>query len=68
VRPVEDLLPFLPALEVGADEARLLRNGIRIEAPADAPAEPLRIVSGGELIAVARVAEGRLRTEVVLPF
>jgi tRNA pseudouridine55 synthase len=72
VRPVEALLPFLPELEVGAEEARLLRNGIRIEAGAagapEAAGEPLRIVSGGELIAVARVAEGRLRTEVVLPF
>ncbi len=68
VHPVEELLPFLPVLEVTAEEARLLRNGIRIEAPAEAPPEPMRIACEGELIGVARVAEGRLRTEVVLPF
>jgi tRNA pseudouridine55 synthase len=68
VRPVEDLLPFLPALGVGTEDARLLRNGIRIDAPAEAPEGPLRIESGGDLVAVARVAAGKLRSEVVLPF
>ena len=68
VRPVEELLPFLPAIELPAEEAQRLRNGIRIDAPADAPEGPIRIASEGELIAVARVADGRLRTEMVLPF
>lgn len=68
IRPVEELLTFLPALEVDPEVARLLRNGIRPEAPAETDEGPLRILSAGELIAVARLAEGRLRTEVVLPF
>lgn len=68
VRPVEELLPFMPALGVDADDARLLRNGIRIDAPDGAPEGPFQVTSAGELVAVARVAEGRLRTEMVLPF
>ena len=32
-RPVEELLPFLPDLELSAEEARLVRNGIRLPAP-----------------------------------
>jgi tRNA pseudouridine55 synthase len=68
VRPVEELLPFLPELEVDAEEARLLRNGIRIPAPEGLADQPHRITCAGELIAVARAEEGRLRTEVVLPF
>jgi tRNA pseudouridine55 synthase len=68
VRQVEELLPFLPELEVGPEEARLLRNGIRIPAPGDLAEGPHRISCAGELIAVARDAEGVLRTEVVLPF
>jgi hypothetical protein len=61
---------FLPAVELDPDAARLVRNGVKVEAPAgdDVPAdEPLRLMCGGRLVAVARVAEGLLRTEVVLP-
>jgi tRNA pseudouridine55 synthase len=68
VRPVEELLTFLPEVVVDADDARLVRNGIRLEAPADAAEGPLRIVCEGELVAVARVEGDRLRTEMVLPF
>ena len=69
VRPVEELLPFLAEVELDPEQARLVRNGIRIDAPAGAAAEgPLKLTSEGELIAVARVDEQRLRTEVVLPF
>jgi tRNA pseudouridine55 synthase len=68
VRPVEELLPFLPEIEVDAEGARLVRHGIKLEAPADLDPGPVRIVSDGQLIAVARPVEGRLKTDVVLPF
>ena len=70
VHPVEELLPFLGEVELGLEQARLLRNGVRIPAPAGASAgpEPLRLSCEGRLIAVRRIADdGRLRTEVVLP-
>jgi tRNA pseudouridine55 synthase len=68
VRPVGELLPFLPELELSAEEARLVRNGIRLPVPEgrEAEAGPTRLASAGELVAVARVVAGELRTEVVL--
>ncbi len=69
LEPPRDLLPFLPEVALAPAAARRVRDGVRIEAPADAVGAgpgPLRLTTGGELIAVARVAEGRLRTEVVL--
>lgn len=68
VRPVGELLPFLPELELSAEEARLVRNGIRLPVPEgrEAEAGPMRLASAGELVAVARVVAGELRTEVVL--
>lgn len=69
IEPVEDLLPFLPAVALDPEAARQVQNGVRIEAP-EAARElgegPLRIISEGSLIAVGAVVEGRLRTEVVL--
>lgn len=70
LHPVEELLPFLSEIELDEDEARLVRNGVRIEAPEAAPgdAEPVRLTLEGRLIAVARsTEEGLLRTDVVLP-
>lgn len=68
VLPPEALLPFLPEVELDAERARLVRNGIRIPAPEDAPEGPLRLSFEGRLVAVARVAdEGLLRTDMVLP-
>ena len=66
----EELVAFLPAVELDPAGAQLVRNGVKVEPPAgsDLPAdEPLRIMCGGRLVAVARVAEGLMRTEVVLP-
>lgn len=67
VRPVEELLPFMAGLELDSERARLVANGIKLEAPPEAPAEgPFRLLCEGRLVAVARVREGLVRTEVVL--
>jgi len=68
IRPVEELVGFLPELQLDAEQARLIRNGIRIEAPPGIAEGPVRLALDGSLIAVAHVDDGRLRTEVVLPF
>ena len=70
VHPVESLLDFLDEIVLDEDDARLVRNGIRIEAPdgASGVSGPLRLTCEGRLIAVACVeGDGRLRTDVVLP-
>ena len=69
LEPVEDLVAFLPRVELDSERARLVRNGIRIEAPPEVSGSPgpLRLTSAGALVAIARVEEDRLRTEVVLP-
>jgi tRNA pseudouridine55 synthase len=72
-----DALPFLPAVDVSDDEAAAVRAGRTLPCPNEpwlVPGtchgrigrEPVRIVSGGDLVAVARVADGRLRPETVL--
>lgn len=69
IEPVEDLLTFLPGVALGPEEARMVRNGVRIEAPGAAleiGEGPLRITAEGSLIAVGGVVDGWLRTEVVL--
>ena len=68
IRPPAELVAHLAAVELGPDDVRRVRNGIRVPAPADAPVGvPLRLLGGGELVAIARAQDGLLRTEVVLP-
>jgi len=72
VQPVEELLTFLPELELDAAQAKLVRHGVRIEAPEGGGAlphgEPVRLSGGGELVAIARVEDdGLLRTDMVMP-
>ncbi|MCB0865353.1 MAG: tRNA pseudouridine(55) synthase TruB [Solirubrobacterales bacterium] len=70
VQPVEELLGFLPAVDLAPERARLVRNGVKIDAPDDAVTlgdGPFRITCSGTLVAVGRVVEGVLRTDVVLP-
>lgn len=66
-RPVEELVAHLPGIAIGADDARRVRNGIRIAAPADTGTGPLRLDCAGRLVAIAHADGGLLRTEVVLP-
>lgn len=69
LEPAAGLVAHLPEVRLDADSARLLRNGVRIEAPGAALAlgsGPLRVVAEGSLIAVARLDGGHLRTDVVL--
>jgi len=70
IRPPEELVWFLPEIALDAEQARLVRNGIRIPAPAaggGAEGEPHRLTLQGRLIAVARSREGLLVTDLVLP-
>jgi tRNA pseudouridine55 synthase len=70
IRPIDELLGHLPALELDAEEERLVRNGVRIEALAEAAPDrdgPYRLVGERGVVAVARTSAGRLVTEVVLP-
>ncbi len=46
ILPAADALPFLPAMEVSAEEAAAIRQGRR------RVAEAVRVLSGGELVAV----------------
>jgi tRNA pseudouridine55 synthase len=46
--PAADALPFLPAVEIGADEAAAIRSGRHRAAP------DVRTLCGGELVAVGR--------------
>ncbi len=65
---MEELVAFLPEIALDAEAGRLVRNGIRIEPPAGAPEGdgPLRLTCEGRLVAIARVTDGLLRTDVVL--
>ncbi len=68
IRPAAELVGHLPAVELGPDDVRRVRNGIRIPAPPEAAGEePLRLLGAGRLVAIARSQDGLLRTEVVLP-
>lgn len=49
ILPAAEALPFLPAVDVGAEEAAAIRGG-RVRARAD-----VRTLHGGELVAVGRV-------------
>jgi tRNA pseudouridine55 synthase len=70
-RPVESLLSFLPDAALDPEAARLVRNGVRIDAPAAALAasgEPVQLTSEGRLVAVGRADEaGLIRTDMVMP-
>lgn len=67
IRPVEELVAHLPVIAIGAEDARHVRNGVRIAAPADVGAGPLRLDRAGRLLAIAHADGELLRTEVVLP-
>jgi tRNA pseudouridine55 synthase len=57
--PLLDALDFLPALELGADRARIAGHGAAVEAPelAADPPEVVRLLDGDGLIALARPGE-----------
>jgi tRNA pseudouridine55 synthase len=59
-------LEFLPARELGEDEARRVANGVKLAlAPDDRPAGPLRLMQDGHLVAVAEARDQLLRPVVV---
>jgi len=67
IRPVEELVGFLPEITLDAEHERLVRNGVRIEPRQEAVGDgPFRLTHEGRLVAIARVSDGSLRTDVVL--
>jgi tRNA pseudouridine55 synthase len=67
ILPVEDLVSYLPERALSVAEARKVVHGIRLPAPGDAAPElPIRLTLDDRLLAIARVRDGELRTEVVL--
>ena len=64
ILPAADALPFLPALEVGREEAAVLRAGRALRRDANGL---VRVISADGLVAVARADDGLLRPETVLP-
>jgi len=73
IRPSGELVEYLPAIELDADAERLVRNGIRIDAP-DVSGPPdgagegrFRLLGPDGLVGIARIAGGSVVTEVVLP-
>ncbi len=59
-----EILPFLPAVEIGPDEASAIRAGRCIEACGEGQ---LRLLEKGQLVAVGRGASGIVRPETVMP-
>jgi tRNA pseudouridine55 synthase len=69
IHPVEELVAFLPEIALDPGDEQRVRNGIRIEPPAEqvgAGEGPIRLTCEGRLVAIARLTDGLLRTDVVL--
>jgi len=61
-------LEFMPARELDAEQARLVSHGVKLTLDdGDAPPSPLRLMHGGELVAVAEPRDRRLAPVVVFP-
>lgn len=65
--PLEEALPDLPRVEVDPEGARRLRAGQKLPPPAGVPEGLVRAVSGGGLVAVARVTPRALAPERTFP-
>ncbi len=65
LRPLEEAVRHLPALEAGPAEASALAHGRKIEA-ASGPEGPVAVLGAGRLVAVAQWREGRYAPLVVL--
>jgi len=63
-RPPAAALPHLPARELDPSEAEAARHGRALDARAETG--PVRLLSGGELVAIGEPRDGRLRPVVVL--
>ena len=67
IRPAADLVSHLRARAVEAEDAMRVVHGLRLEAGGEeTPGEPVRLVVGERLLAIARPQDGELVTEVVL--
>jgi tRNA pseudouridine55 synthase len=65
LRPLGELVAHLPRLDLGPEDAALVRHGRRIEAPAVLEG-PVALAAEGELLAVAEYRDGRYAPAVVL--
>ena len=69
LRPIGELVSHLPARSLSEAEAERVVHGLRlpVEAgPGEPEPEPIRLMLGERLLAIARPQEGELVTEVVL--
>jgi tRNA pseudouridine55 synthase len=67
LRPATELVSHLAARELSEEEARRVVHGLRLPvAEGEAGGEPLRLMYGERLLAIARPQGGELVTEVVL--
>jgi tRNA pseudouridine55 synthase len=64
ILPPPELLPFLPALELDRDQEASIRYGRAIAGEGEGA---LRLLAGGNLVAVGRAAGGTVRPETVMP-
>jgi tRNA pseudouridine55 synthase len=67
--PLELALAFLPERVLDDDEARKVRNGVRVAAPEPgfAPGEPIRLTHNEYLVAIGEQREEMLQPTVVIP-
>ena len=64
---LSEALAFLPERGLTDEEARLVRNGVAVPAgPAIEPGAPVRLTSGGELLAVAELDGDLLKPKTVV--
>jgi tRNA pseudouridine55 synthase len=66
VRPVEELVAYMPELELSADQARKVIHGVKLPAAGFEGEALIRLTREGRLLAVARPRGDLLKTEVVL--
>lgn len=66
IRPVDGLVSHLPARELSQAEALDVIHGRRIDPGRSSEGEPVRLLAGDRLLAIARLGEEGFRTEVVL--
>jgi tRNA pseudouridine55 synthase len=62
--PLMEALRFLPERRLGPDEARAVRHGRRVR-DAGAVEGPVRLIAGGQLLAVGEPQDGELKPVVV---
>jgi tRNA pseudouridine55 synthase len=66
VRPLRDAVGHLPAIQVGPGDREALRRGRAIAGAPARPDEPVALLAGDDLVAIAEPSAGMLQPRVVL--